>query len=140
MTGKRTLFTLDPEPEHICIICRQGFDGKTYDPWPVARSSRCCELCHIRYVQTSPWFRRLRKKPMQMKEIKDVPFNECHRQALDYINKGWDIWQKFTCNHCGARQTMEKPNLFYIAGKCEECGRISSINDCGFMAAKIMTS
>lgn len=45
------------------------------------------------------------------------------------------IFQKFTCEICLARQTMDRPNALYKTGKCDECGHISNLerNGCGFM-------
>lgn len=45
------------------------------------------------------------------------------------------IFQKFTCEICRARQTMDRPNVLYKTGKCDECGHISNLerNGCGFM-------
>ena len=45
------------------------------------------------------------------------------------------MFQKFTCEACLARQTMDTPNAFYTSGKCDECGHITQLKTgcCGFM-------
>ncbi len=35
---------------------------------------------------------------------------------------GSQVFYKFTCAHCGSRQTFERPNTLYTSGICEECG------------------
>lgn len=42
------------------------------------------------------------------------------------------VWQKWTCGHCGSRQIMDEPNTFYASGTCEACGKVSTIEHCGF--------
>jgi hypothetical protein len=65
----------------------------------------------------------------------DRPFNECVKLAIPFIKRGATIYQKFTCQHCGARQTMTEPNKFFISGRCEECGGMTDIEarGCDFM-------
>jgi hypothetical protein len=38
---------------------------------------------------------------------------------------GGTFYLKFTCLHCGSRQTIEEPNSFYPSGRCEECNGVS---------------
>ena len=65
----------------------------------------------------------------------DLPVEEIARQADEQIQKGFTIWQKWTCSHCGSRQTMEEPNLLYRSGRCQACDKVSVIVVCGFMLA-----
>jgi hypothetical protein len=65
----------------------------------------------------------------------DLPIREIEKMANAQIDKGFFIWQKWTCAHCGSRQTMDKPNVLYLTGECQECKRISPIPYCGFMLA-----
>jgi hypothetical protein len=44
------------------------------------------------------------------------------------------VYQKWTCSHCGVRQTMAAANTFFTSGSCEECHTISPIEKCGYMA------
>ena len=63
------------------------------------------------------------------------PFGEVVRLADEQIAKGATVYQKFTCAGCGTRQTMEKANVFYTEGRCEECGTITDLQEtgCGFL-------
>lgn len=65
----------------------------------------------------------------------DLPFLIAVLRASQQVHAGATIWQKFTCEHCGSRQTIEKPNAMYASGTCEECGRVTDISSrgCGFM-------
>jgi len=64
----------------------------------------------------------------------DGPFADAAARAQEAIAAGFTIYQKFTCQGCGARNTMEKPNTFFKQGTCEDCGRTTKIEECGFMA------
>jgi len=59
------------------------------------------------------------------------PFDEAAVQAHQYVLDGLTIHQKFTCDGCGARQTMDEPNKFFVEGHCEECGHITNIRETG---------
>jgi hypothetical protein len=69
-----------------------------------------------------------------VKDYNDLPFREASDQAEALTKKGYTIWQRWTCDHCGSRQTMEKENRFFIGGICEECNRVTNITKCGFSA------
>lgn len=73
---------------------------------------------------------------MRAKKIKynDYPIEECAEAAEAIIAKGGTIHQKWSCRHCGARQTMEEPNSFSRAGRCGECGKITIIAKCNYLA------
>lgn len=66
----------------------------------------------------------------------DVPFADAVYGANQKIKKGFDVYQKWWCEYCGARQTMPTRNHFYAQGICEECGRTTNIvaNGCNYMA------
>ena len=55
---------------------------------------------------------------------KDYPFYEVAKQAEELVQKGGTVYQKFTCENCGSRQTMDEEYKFFTTGKCEECGFI----------------
>jgi hypothetical protein len=65
----------------------------------------------------------------------DKPIKVIAAMADEQIGKGFTIWQKWTCLHCGSRQTMDVPNVLYTSGKCQNCGVVSAISECGFMMA-----
>lgn len=71
-----------------------------------------------------------------MKAIKynDYPIDECAEACEALIAKGHTIHQKWTCKHCGARQTMEEPNSFSRSGRCGECGQVTLISKCNYLA------
>ena len=71
---------------------------------------------------------------MTINKYNDSPIDEVAKLALEVIQHGGIIHQKWTCAHCGARQTMEVPNTFFRRGQCEECNQITPIIICGFMA------
>jgi len=64
------------------------------------------------------------------------PFKDVVANAERKIAQGWTVYQQFNCAHCGAKQTMDDPNKFYLTGRCEECGKITDIEKDGmnFMA------
>jgi hypothetical protein len=66
---------------------------------------------------------------------KNFPFYEVAKEAEERIAQGWDVHQKFTCVKCNSRQTIEKPNVFYKKGTCEECRHVTDIelNGCNYM-------
>lgn len=63
------------------------------------------------------------------------PFYEVASEAMKWVNKGGRVYQQFNCAHCGAKQTMDNPNVFYKAGICEECGKETNIekDGCNYM-------
>lgn len=65
--------------------------------------------------------------------MSDLPVRELLERADKAIESGAIVFFKFTCEKCGARQTFEEPNTFFISGKCEECGHITEIHEGGFM-------
>lgn len=70
-----------------------------------------------------------------MVEYKNHPFLEVHKVAEEWMKKGARVHQKFTCEHCGSRQTMAEANVWYTTGRCEECGKITNIvkTGCNFL-------
>lgn len=57
----------------------------------------------------------------------DYPLQECALEAKKIIAKGGSVYQKFTCDKCGSRQTMATPNVFFTSGKCEECSHVTDL-------------
>jgi hypothetical protein len=50
------------------------------------------------------------------------------------------VWQKWSCDHCGARQTMDVPNKFFTRGLCEACGGETDILQRGCNYLLVMTT
>ena len=67
-------------------------------------------------------------------KFEDFPLEEIARAAKDTVDAGGTVFQKWTCQHCGSRQTMEEKNQFYRSGLCENCGGTSIISRCNYIA------
>jgi hypothetical protein len=63
----------------------------------------------------------------------DYPLALCAEQVAPLIAKGIKVYQKFTCAHCGSRQTMGDANVFFLSGRCEECQKVTKITHCNYM-------
>ena len=66
--------------------------------------------------------------------MSDISFHEALRRAENALNEGAEVHQKFTCERCDKRLTIEKPDVFYTRGQCE-CGHITDLElqGCGFL-------
>jgi len=64
----------------------------------------------------------------------DFPIDEIAEAALAVLDQGGKVHQKWTCQHCGARQIMEEPNKFFRSGRCEECREVTIIKSCNYLA------
>ena len=67
--------------------------------------------------------------------MKVHPFDDVVREATRHIKAGHRVHQQFNCAHCGTKQGMETPNVFYERGICEECGKETDIkrDGCNYM-------
>jgi hypothetical protein len=68
----------------------------------------------------------------------DYPFTQVLEEADKLIESGnglVKLYQKFTCESCKGRLTMEEPNTFYTSGKCDRCGSVTNIkkNGCNYL-------
>jgi hypothetical protein len=63
------------------------------------------------------------------------PFYECTEAARKHMEAGARVFQQFNCSYCGAKQTMDDPNVFYKLGTCEECKLVTDIEKegCNYM-------
>jgi transposase-like protein len=67
-------------------------------------------------------------------KYKDYPIDEVVAQVDQRIEQaGGFAYQKWTCQHCGSRQTMETKNVFHRSGRCEECDGITVIAKCNYI-------
>jgi ribosomal protein L40E len=66
----------------------------------------------------------------------DHPIHECLKSANELLNQGHQVFQKFTCEKCGSRQTVDKPDMFYSHGRCEECLHVTDLRlkGCNYLA------
>jgi len=65
----------------------------------------------------------------------NFPFYNVVHEAFLLSKKGWKVFQKFTCEKCGQRLTMDIPNKFWKEGTCDQCGHLTNIekNGCNYM-------
>ena len=59
------------------------------------------------------------------------PWNDVVKQGVEYIEQGFKLHQQFNCARCGAKQTMDTPNVFFEHGICEKCGHETDIKKDG---------
>ena len=66
-------------------------------------------------------------------EYKNYSLEECADAMGEYMRKHPDasFHQKFSCEHCGSRQTMSEANKFFTSGTCEECGHSTDLKTAG---------
>jgi hypothetical protein len=67
------------------------------------------------------------KEKAMPQEYHDYPLEEIAKAFDEHSKKGAQCFQKWTCAHCGARQTMPNPNVLYTHGNCEECQKQTDI-------------
>ena len=78
-------------------------------------------------------------------KFNDYPLLDIVKQADERIEtlrqQGVEAYvqQKWTCGHCGARQTMEDRNTFHLSGRCEECSAITPIKKCNYLLVVTQT-
>lgn len=66
----------------------------------------------------------------------DLPIDELMEAANDVRLRGRgrvDIHFKYTCEKCGARNTLAEPNTLYQFGECEDCGHHTRITRGGYL-------
>ena len=70
--------------------------------------------------------------------MSDFPFYEVAAACERHVMEGDVIHQKFTCQGCGARQTMEEENRLFMTGTCEKCNYITDIvaQGCNYLLIK----
>ena len=57
----------------------------------------------------------------------DYPINDLAVTVKAVIAAGGQAYMKFTCGYCGARQTIDTPNVLFTQGKCEECKSVTDL-------------
>lgn len=61
----------------------------------------------------------------------DLPLQQALAKAEEVISRHTalgqkaEVYFKFTCQHCGSRQTFDKPNTIHTSGICEACGLLT---------------
>jgi hypothetical protein len=66
----------------------------------------------------------------------NYPLHEILTEADRLIGEGWMLFQKFSCDKCMARLTMDAPNTFWTEASCDKCGHVTNImkTGCNYMA------
>lgn len=59
--------------------------------------------------------------------FRDFPFGEVTTKAEALANAGHEVHQKFTCDGCGSRLTIDEPNQFFETGTCDKCNVVTDI-------------
>jgi hypothetical protein len=75
-----------------------------------------------------------------MEQRLDFPFEQVVKDAQRLVELGSTVFQKFSCDGCGARQTMDIPNKFFTSGQCEVCLVVTDIRAKGCNYLLIMKS
>ena len=71
------------------------------------------------------------------RDYQDLPLDDYVALMEQMIHAGWTDFTKFTCLHCGSRQTGEEPNTVCTGGySCEACGQTSFPKKFGCVIAK----
>lgn len=69
-----------------------------------------------------------------MEDYKDLPVEQFIKEMDRLIQQGFNVFVKFTCQHCGSRQTDASPNCLFTEGyTCEECKKVSYPDKFGMM-------
>lgn len=58
--------------------------------------------------------------------IPDYIRNHIER-AEAIIDRGGEVYWKFTGAHCGARQSFEEMGALHVTASCEECGGVTDL-------------
>ena len=66
--------------------------------------------------------------------VRDIPIGVARINCEKLNRSGVTIWQKWTCMHCGSRQTTSEENALKEHGLCQQCKRSTEITHCGYAA------
>ena len=61
----------------------------------------------------------------------NFPFSEVAEGAKQQVEAGNTVFQKWTCEQCLTRQTMDVESKFSTHGQCQECGHVTDIRETG---------
>lgn len=64
-------------------------------------------------------------------EATNYPLAELEISCEKILKGGGTFWMKFTCEHCGTRQTCEEKNKLFYFAHCEECSEITNTKEKG---------
>ena len=63
--------------------------------------------------------------------FRDFPFADVVAKAQALEAAGHEVFQKFTCQGCGARLTMDVAGHFFEKGTWDRCETVPDIRKCG---------
>jgi hypothetical protein len=99
------------QPDRTTVLGRYLESTGAFDASPACRLDRGHDGSHAYRSTTS-----------------DHPFSEVAADVERLTADGKTVcFEKWTCQHCGARQTMTEPNKWFTTGQCEECGLVTDI-------------
>lgn len=58
---------------------------------------------------------------------------EMANQVIEHSHGTAKVYFKYTCHHCGERCSFTEPNVLYEEGECCKCGKMTTIEQAGFM-------
>lgn len=61
----------------------------------------------------------------------NYPFGEVVEDARKHVGMGNWVFQKFSCQKCANRLTMDVANKFHTHGTCDKCGATTDIEKDG---------
>lgn len=72
---------------------------------------------------------------VEYREIKHHPFYKVQLNFEQKVSEGALCFQQWTCDACGAKQTMDQANGWYLEGGCENCGWATDLRlkGCNFL-------
>jgi hypothetical protein len=66
---------------------------------------------------------------------RNYTLKECDARLAQYVNEIVEgrmrFWQKFTCDNCFERITVDEPNKLFITGHCQLCGHVTDLQKMG---------
>jgi len=112
-----------------CALCGQDTSSKKAYTW---KGRVVCGDC----AQKLEGAEEIKETP-QTNEYNSLPIDKVLCKAAPLVLGGADVYFKFSCAHCSLRQSFEEPNMYYLFGTCERCGRISRITRAGFLMSTV---
>jgi hypothetical protein len=79
--------------------------------------------------------KKKRPPPPPARELRDFPLERIRRdwERIRELAPHAKFFQKWTCAHCGERNTARSEGVLFKSGTCASCRRESPIDKCGFI-------
>ena len=75
-----------------------------------------------------------------MSDLPRAELLKAAQAALDAHAGRATVYFKYSCSHCGARCTLDEPNVLRQRGECFNCKRVTEITAGGFLLMLPRTS